>query len=320
MGALGGVRGVVLLGALLNWFSLLILPAHAATLAWSGARRGVWGRWTAAAGAAVVGALPLVLFTSGQSEQVSWIPPLTWHMMIGPAVLLAIGGLGALVDRPGAGRLSLASVGLPLLAVPQLGLVAVSLFKPLFLDRYVLFSMLGLALLIGSPLGAAVRAVAPRFPAASRWLVPVLLACAVAALLPQSLAKRSPSSRVDDVLAMTADVRRLKEPGTAVVFLPGARRDARLVSPGAFTGLRDIALARGPRASGTLNGVEADPARIRDAMLAEPRILLVTDTPEAARPEATRREKVKAAVLRDHFSVIADERARGRRVTLYERR
>ncbi|MFJ3085398.1 hypothetical protein [Streptomyces sp. NPDC086838] len=312
--------GTVLLGALLNWLSLLILPAHAATLAWSGAGRGVWARWAAAASAAVAGALPLILYTARQAEQVSWIPPLTWHMLIGPAVLLAIGGLGALADRPGAGRLSLASVGLPLLAVPQLGLGVLSLFKPLFLDRYVLFSMLGLALLAGAACAAAVRAAAPRFPVASRWLVPVLLAGAVAALLPQSLAKRAPSSRVDDVLAVTADVRRLKEPGTAVVFLPSARRDTALVSPEAFTGLRDIALDRGPVSTGTLNGVEAEPARIRAAMLAEPRILLVTDTPEAARPEAERREKVKAAVLRDHFSVIADERVRGRRVTLYERK
>ncbi|MEV5601837.1 glycosyltransferase family 39 protein [Streptomyces sp. NPDC052299] len=312
--------GTVLVCALLNWFSLLILPAHAVTLAWSGAGRRAWARWTAASAAAVAGALPLVLFTSGQSRQVSWIPPLTWHMMIGPAVLLAVGGLGALVDRPGGRRLSSASVGLPLLAVPQLGLVAVSLEKPLFLDRYILFSLLGLALLIGSLLGAAVRAAAPRFPTAARWLVPVLLACAVAALLPQSLAKRSPSSRVDDVLAMTADVRRMKEPGTAVVFLPGARRDAELVSPEAFTGLRDIALAHSPLASGTLNGVEADPARIRKAMLAQHRILLVTDAPGAARPENGRREKVKAAVLKDYFTVIGDERVRGRRVTLYERK
>ncbi|NEC64471.1 glycosyltransferase family 39 protein [Streptomyces sp. SID9727] len=318
-GCWAAYAGTVLVCALLNWFSLLILPAHAATLAWSGAGRRVWARWTVASAAAVAGALPLVLYTSGQSRQVSWIPPLTWHMMIGPAVLLAIGGLGALVDRPGGRRLSVASVGLPLLAVPQLGLAAVSLGKPLFLDRYVLFSLLGLALLIGSLLGAAVRAVAPRFPAASRWLVPVVLACSVAALLPQSLAKRSPSSRVDDVLAMAADVRRMKEPGTAVVFLPGARRDARLVSPEAFTGLRDIALARSPRASGTLNGVEAAPARIREAMLAQRRILLVTDAPGAARPENGRREKAKAAVLKDYFTVIEDQRVRGRRVTLYER-
>src|SRR5689334_5647804 len=39
--------GAVALCGLLNWLSLMMLPAHAATLAWAGARRGVWARWTA---------------------------------------------------------------------------------------------------------------------------------------------------------------------------------------------------------------------------------------------------------------------------------
>ncbi|WNI25044.1 hypothetical protein [Streptomyces sp. ITFR-16] len=312
--------GAVLVCALLNWLSLLILPAHLVTLARSGAGRGVLLRWAAASAAALAGALPLIVFTTrDQAGQVSWIPPLTWHMLIGPAILLAIGGLGALVDRPGQDGLSVASVGLPLLAIPQAGLAGLSLIEPLFLDRYVLFSLLGLALLIGAGLQAAVRAAAPRFPAASTWLVPVLLGAAVLALLPQSLAKRSPESRVDDVLAMTADIRRLKEPGGAVVFVPSARRDAKLVSPDAFSGLRDIALERGPLESGTLNGVEAEPARIQDAMLAERRILMVTDTPDASLPLTARRDTVKSAVLKRHFTVVADAQVRGRRVTLYER-
>jgi mannosyltransferase len=186
---------VVLLCALLNWMSLLMVPAHAATLLWTRARRGIWTRWAAATTAATVCVLPLILFSRGQSEQISWIPPLTWHMLIGPAVLLAVGGLGALLDRPRAGRLSVAAVGLPLLAVPQIGLIGISLVQPMFLDRYVLFSMLGLALLIGAGLGAAVRAAGPRFPRASAWIVPVAVVVSTAALLPQFLAERSPSSR-----------------------------------------------------------------------------------------------------------------------------
>lgn len=330
--------GAVALCGLLNWLSLMILPAHLLTLLLSGrvrdldgpgglARRhdlgGLGRRWTAAAAAAVACVLPLILFSRSQSAQVSWIPPLTWHMLIGPAVLLAVGGAGALVERRSRHRpdgLSAAAVGLPLLAVPQLGLAGLSLIQPLFLDRYVLFSLLGLALLIGTAIGAAVRAVSRRLPRAGWWLLPAIVAVAVVALLPQSLAKRSPASRVDDVLAAADDVRRLKRPGDAVLFFPSARRDTRLVSPDAFSGLEDIALARSPERSRTLKGEEAEPGRIRAAMLTRRRILLVTDAPGVARPPATERDRMKRSVLQNHFRIVADSQTRGRRVTLYERR
>ncbi|MGW5401929.1 glycosyltransferase family 39 protein [Streptomyces sp. NPDC003952] len=318
---------LVLVCALLNWLSLLILPAHAVTLGWARARRGVLAPWLVASAAAVAGALPLILFSRTQSGQVSWIPPTTWHMMIGPAVLLAVGALGAwagLRSGPRTGvpaRLTAASVGLPLLAVPLLGLAAASLVQPLFLDRYVLFSMLGLALLIGAALGAAVRALAPRYPRASGALVPAVVAVAAAALLPVALADRSPASRVDDVLAVAGEVSALKRDGDAVLFVPAARRDTALVSPGAFAGLKDVALARGPVESGTLKGEEAAPARISAALREQRRVLLVTDSGKAAaRASGSAADRAKAAVLRAEFTVVEDRQVRGRRVTVYERR
>ncbi|MFV0132549.1 hypothetical protein ACLGIH_04730 [Streptomyces sp. HMX87] len=314
-----GYGCAVLVCGLLNWLSLLILPAHLATLAWARAGRGTWARWAVSATAATAGAAPLILFSRTQSDQVSWIPPLTWHMLIGPAVLLAIAGLGTLLDRPRAGRLSAATVGLPLLAVPQLGLVGLSLFKPLFVDRYVLFSLLGLALMIGVVLRALVRAVSRRSWSASRWVLPVAIAVASAGLLPQALAKRSPQSRVDDVLAAAAQVERLKKPADAVLFVPAARRDTRMVSPHAFTGLQDIALEETPERSGTLKGVEWGPARIRTEMLARQRIILVTDAAEVARPTRSARDRTKISTLRRYFAPVADEQVRGRRVTVYER-
>ncbi|MFE9046243.1 hypothetical protein ACFYOG_35830 [Streptomyces sp. NPDC007818] len=322
--------GAVLVSGLLNWLSLMILPAHLATLLWARAGREVGTRWAVASATATAGVLPLILYSRTQSDQVSWIPPLTWHMLIGPAILLAIGGLGAVMDRTWAGgepsgarlsrgRLSVAAVGLPLLVVPQVALIGISLVQPLFLDRYVLFSLLGLALLIGSIIGAALRVAGPRFPRASRWILPVAIAVATAALLPQSLAKRSPASRVDDVLAAAAEVRRSAEPGDAVLYVPAARRDTRLVSPDAFTGLRDIALAQSPEESGTLKGVEANPAQIRAAMLAQRRILLVTDAGQATKPMSAARDRMKIYVLRKYFIQVADQQVRGRRVTVYER-
>ncbi len=314
-----GYGGTLALMGLLNWLSLMILAAHLLTLLWCGARREVWRRWTAAAGSAFLCVLPLILFSQRQAGQVAWIPPLTWHAMIGPAVLLAIGGLGALLDRPRSRRLSVAAVALPLLAVPQLGLATASLFRPLFLERYVLYSMLGLALLIGVCVGAAARAVGHRHAGAGRWVLPVAVAVAMAGLLPQSLKKRSVSSRVDDVVAVASEVRRTKELGDAVLFLPADRRDAKSVSPGAFAGLRDIALREDPVASGTLRGVEASPGRIRAAMLRQRRIVLVTDAAAVASPVTTDRDRMKSAVLKTHFRLVADEEIRGRRLTVYER-
>ncbi|WP_369214292.1 glycosyltransferase family 39 protein [Streptomyces flavofungini] len=312
--------GSVLVCALLNWLSLLILPAHLLTLAWVKAGRGVWARWAGAAATATAGASPLILFSRTQSDQVSWIPPLTCHMLIGPAIVLAIGGFGALADRRRAGRLSIAAVGLPLLAVPHIGLVGLSLVQPLFLDRYILFSMLGLALLIGALLGAAVDAIGKGAARTWMWFLPAALSLAVVALMPQLSAKRSPASRVDDVLASAKDVGRLKSEGDAVLFVPAARRDTALVSPGHFTGLRDIALARSPSASGTLKGLEASPGRIERAVLAQRRILLVTDAPEVAQPVAAERDDAKMSALRTHFIAVADRQVHGRRVTVYERR
>jgi mannosyltransferase len=146
-----------------------------------------------------------------------------------------------------------------------------------------------------------------------------VIAVATIALLPQSLAKRSPESRVDDVMAIASDIRRVKQPGNAVLFLPAARRDTKSVSPASFTGLRDIALRETPEESGTLKGFEAGPERIRAAMLGHRRILLVTDAAAVARPATAARERVKAAVLREYFRPVYDEEVRGRRLTVYER-
>ncbi|MFF9070140.1 glycosyltransferase family 39 protein [Streptomyces sp. NPDC014891] len=308
----------VTVSGLLNWLSLMMLSAHMATLLWVRAGRGVWKPWTVVSSAVVICVLPLILFSRGQSGQVSWIPPLTWHMLIGPAILFLIGGTGALLDPSrGVGRLSAAAVGLPLLMIPQLGLIGLSLIQPLYLERYVLFSELGLALLIGSLIGSALQAVRSRRPGLADLVVPVVVVFATVGLLPQLLAKRSPASRVDDVRAVAADVQRLKEAGNVVLFIPSARRDTKSVTPDDFSGLRDIALAQSPEASGTLKGVEADPGRIRTAMLAEQRILLVTDVPGI--PVNTERDKTKMSVLKQYFAIVAVKRTHGRQVRVYER-
>ncbi|WP_282791946.1 glycosyltransferase family 39 protein [Streptomyces sp. CC224B] len=312
--------GTMLVAALLNWFSLLALLAHAGTVL--RARRHGAGHltrhWPVAAAVVVTGALPLVLASRAQARQVAWIPALTWTTALTPLGLLGAGLLcGLLVRRwpgtpsraakPAAPVVSVVSAALPLLAVPVLALLAASLVKPLYLDRYILYANVGLGLLLGAALGVLVRSWRP-FTA--------LVLVASAALLPLQLGLRTPQSRVDDVLASADAVARLSRPGDGVLFIPSLRRDTAEVSPRLFAELDDVALVRSPADSGTLRGVEAAPARIRKAMLAERRILVVGDPED--HPGGSR-DATKRRVLAAFFVRCADAETRGRRVQVYER-
>ncbi|RLV10530.1 hypothetical protein CTZ27_02590 [Streptomyces griseocarneus] len=308
----------LLVGALLNWFSLLALPAHALTVALARPGRVPVTRWALASAAAVAGALPLIAASRAQSFQVSWIRPLTWPALLGIGLVIAAGCLCARIPHGRAGGVSLASVALPLLAVPQVILVLASLIQPVYLVRYVLYTHIGLALLTGLAIGWTTRT------AVARRLRPGILlgttaAVAFTALLPVELHLRGPHSRVDDVLSTADRVARVARPGDAVLFIPAARRDTALVSPTKFTGLKDIALAESPERSGTLKGEEASPAKIRRALLRERRVVVIGDAAGVTGREGPVRERMKREVLRRYFVVTADYVVNGRRVTVHER-
>ncbi|WP_326695365.1 glycosyltransferase family 39 protein [Streptomyces sp. NBC_01766] len=311
----------VLTSALLNWLSLLVLFAHAVTIALARPPRAAVLRWAVASSAAVIGTLPLVLASRSQSGQIAWIPPVSRSTLLGLLLPLLAGALCARLARPrgdrrtpGSAGPSLTAVALPLLALPPLLLLAVSLAHPLYLSRYVLFSYLGLALLIG----AACRALAFRLRTPPHRLIGVVTALALVGLLPVELSLRSANGRVDDVLATARNVAAVREAGDVVLYIPAARRDTALVSPAEFTGIRDLVLVRGPLESGTMNGVEGTPEQITAAMLGVHRIVVVSD---ASAPSAlTDRDRAKLRVLRAHFVRCSETEARGRRVTVYQRR
>lgn len=342
-GAWVAYAAVLLVAALLNWFSLFVLPAHAVTalVARRRGRRGVLAHWLPSAAAVVAGALPLVLASRPQADQVSWIRPVAGSTLLGIAVMVLV-GLGcarAPYVRRGTGVPTPASVALPLLAVPQAGLLLASLARPLYIDRYVLFANIGLALLIGQAVAAVLRALpvgagrrpggvppvgaGPRLgrpsPVGKGLVLVGVAAVGFLALLPVERGLRTPESRVDDVLGAAGAVAAQARAGDGVVFLPAARRDTALVSPAVFTGLVDLALARGPVATGTLKGVEAAPARIRERMLARHRIVVVRDAVPVASRAVPTREATKERVLAEHFARTASTETGGRRVDVYVR-
>jgi mannosyltransferase len=213
-------------------YLVLIVLAHAATLAWwlVVSRRAAlpsawrWLGWTALTAIVVV---PFVLFVAGQSGQVNWIDPpgsgirrqilrTQWFMFDRPFavvgwVLVAVGAV-VLVRRSCA--LSLAAVALPLIVVPTLALLVVSVsYIPVYTPRYLTMCLPFVAL----AMGAAIDAVRPRLLA----LVPIVALVALA--IPQFAEFRAPEAKdhsswaeVADTIA--ADRAALGSPSTAIIY------------------------------------------------------------------------------------------------------
>lgn len=311
----------VLAAALLNWFSLMVLFAHAVTIVLTGPPRPTVLRWALAACAAVAGTMPLVVASRSQAEQIAWIHPTGPGTLLGLLLTLLAGALCAWLARPGTtgdgprgAGVTLTALALPLLVVPPLLLATVSVARPVYQARYVLFSQIGLALLIG----AACHALASRVRTPPRRTIAAVTALAFLGLLPVEVSLRSASGRIDDVLSTARNVAAVREPGDAVLFIPAARRDTALVSPAAFTGADDVALAQDPLPSGTLNGVEGTPRQIADALLTARRVVVVTD--DGAVPLTTARDRIKQRLLHAYFVRCREKSEAGRKVVVYERR
>ncbi|MDQ1028830.1 mannosyltransferase [Streptomyces umbrinus] len=154
--------GVVAVTVLLHEFAVLVLIAHAATLALARMPRRVWRDWACAAGAVLLVLLPLALISSGQAEQVAWLRPPgggtverllrsftgPTMLVLGPYLLLIALALRHPFTPPARrGELSVPTVALPLLLLPPAVLIVVSRHWPLYDDRYVLYALAGAPLL-----------------------------------------------------------------------------------------------------------------------------------------------------------------------------
>ncbi|GAA0308754.1 hypothetical protein GCM10010302_54370 [Streptomyces polychromogenes] len=296
---------VLLVGCWLHEFAALALLAHGFH-AW---RERGW-RW--AAGAVAAGLLPLAVVSAGQAErQLGWLGRPRWQDWVAYGVLAGAVALLARGMRRGAGRAGLVRVAVPLALLPPGLLMGVSLVRPWYVDRYVLYALGGLALLAGVRLGEA-RAARGWVP----WLVAGVLLVPVGAW---SAWLRTPESRRDDVLAVAAAVRERGRPGDAVLFMPSRRREWLLSSPRVYAGLRDVALAASPAASHTLHGTELPPARVREGLLASSRVLALLDPPgQPLDPYPA--EAAKRAALAEAFDLCGVTEVRGARVAVYTRR
>ncbi|WP_425584214.1 glycosyltransferase family 39 protein [Streptomyces nogalater] len=294
--------GVVLaLTCWLHEFAVLLLLAHAVSLALARAGGRVWRGWGCAAAAVVLALLPMVLVSRGQSAQLAWLRAPTaetagglLRKFLGPAdsvywvcVALACLGLLRLVGRRG--ELTCAGVALPVAVVPPLVLMLVSQASPLYVDRYVLYALSGAPLLVACGAERVAGAVERLRPGGrgARCRLPdsralALLGVAAVALsvfhqFPLLRADREPGARADDLGAVSrAAGRRLGE-GDAVMFVPAAMRNVALTYPRPFRGTRDVLRVAGAAKSGTLYGREAGVAELRRRLARLDRVWVVGD-------------------------------------------
>ncbi|MEU5345095.1 glycosyltransferase family 39 protein [Streptomyces sp. NPDC020766] len=298
-----GYGTLMLAACLLHEFAVLALAAHVCAVPRAD-RRG----WVVTAASVVLGLAPVAILSTGQSQQVGWIGFDTVSYVTFAAVA-ALGLACARVLPRGTGRtVDLRTLALALLVAPAALLMLVSVFQPLYVDRYVLYGNAGLALLVGVALHRLGRLA---------W-VRVAAAATVLALIPGTLHLRDAASRVDDVTAIARTVQEMGEPGDGILYMPLRRRVWSLPYPRSVAGLRDLALARGPHASHTLYGTEVPPSDIRARMLATPRIVTVRD-PAGQPLDAFAGEAIKRNVLKAHFEECATRKAHGARVTVYAR-
>jgi mannosyltransferase len=206
-------------------------------------------------------------------------------------------------------RLSVLAV--PILVLPTLLLLIASLGKPIFVDRYVLYSSIGGALLLGAWMDYFHRRQQSRRTA---WIAAVAV---LAALVQPSMSLRTPLSRSNDVTAIGTTVRKEGRPGDGLLYLSGQHRILTAANPEDTCLLTDLALAQDPVSSNTLAGVELPAHEIAARMLEFDRIVAVRAA--GAHSPTNPQEEAKTSTLRRHFREDGTTHVNGARVTVYVR-
>ncbi|MDX3387453.1 glycosyltransferase family 39 protein [Streptomyces niveiscabiei] len=293
----------MLLACLLHEFAALALAAHGTTLLVSRVPRRVLRAWSLTAASVITGLLPLAIRSAGQSAQLAWIESPV--RLPGVLLMTAVAAACALTPPRARGPVHLTALALPLAVLPTLLLLLASLAKPLFVDRYVLYSTTGTALLLGACLDHTLR----RTP----LITYAALLTALTALIPPSLTLRTPESRTNNATAITAAILQAARPGDGLLYLPTHHRT--LTTPTAPLPT-DLALSRTPTASNTLTGIEFPAEDIAARMLRFDRILVLHTNPAPPTPQ----DQAKTNTLHHHFRPHTSTQLHGARITVYVRR
>jgi mannosyltransferase len=281
----------VSIGALgiLNIFGLLLVPAHAVTMALY-CRRGLREQaprrlaigWLVAAAAGIVIASPLLVLGYKQRGQIAWLGVntsssgvgtlfslsgsylVTTSLLIVIAVALVLSTEMSREKRRADWPWPLAQLSLPWLIVPPLLLIAASTVQPVYTSRYILLCVPAIALIGGAAIASY-----------SKIIGTIALGLVLIAGAPTQVGERTEAGHYDDILAVDRIVAAHARPGDVVLYTnPNAESFGAAYSFG-LGKLRNIAVKQGPIPSGTLAGTHVSMPALKARLMHVKRVWIV---------------------------------------------
>jgi mannosyltransferase len=323
--------------AYLNELVLAVLAAHAVTLWLSGQGKAAIRRWALFSLAAIILVGPLLWLSSRESGVVDWITTpggiallLQVHDYFGGGIFApifvasfcaaAILPLRRADWRSSGGTVTLPAIAAPLILPAVLLIIESFVFRPMYVDRYVLYGEIGAALLAGSGLTRIGHWLRARYNRARlEWVggLAGVLIVAFANIWAQNAA-RQPESRLFDFGAPSAYIAVHAKPGDGVLFATGFYRKAKLAYPEDWRNVTDFSIAIPPGKLGTFQGRDLGFWAIRANMLKYHRIWVVGRPPSY--PPVIPPFRALAHTIETHFIWQSREDFQGITVSLWIRK
>ena len=204
---------------------------------------------------------PFVLATGRQQGQISWLVRPALHDLtgfyrgaLGSRWSLMLFAMVVLVAAAGVATRRLSSalpesvLALGWAGLPPTALWAFSQVHPLYQERYVLFALPGVALVVARAVYALARPAVDRGRSRATWLGLAAVTAVAALGAPEQVVLRGPVGHGEDVAQVARLLASEGRPGDAVFFLPESLRVVALLDASSTRRIDDAALDVSPAA------------------------------------------------------------------------